>query len=76
MGQDQEQWLQLVQDASANVKAARLLDADWPEGTLEQADEALDAAPATRTCKVASRVCRLVRVRPRPCARLLPCTSR
>jgi hypothetical protein len=47
MGQDQDQWLQLVQSASANVKQARTLDADWPEGTLEQADEALDAALAS-----------------------------
>src|SRR4051795_10317846 len=46
MGKDQARWLQLVQDASANVKAARLLDADWPEGTLEEADDALDAALA------------------------------
>jgi hypothetical protein len=44
MSTDQQQWLTLVEDASANVKAARLLDADWPAGTLETADEALDAA--------------------------------
>lgn len=41
---DQTKWLELVNNASANVKAARLLDADWPAGTLEQADAALDAA--------------------------------
>ncbi len=44
MGADQAQWTTLVQDASAKVKAARLLDADWPEGSLEDADAALDAA--------------------------------
>lgn len=46
MGTDQAQWTTLVQEASANVKAARLLDADWPAGTLEAADEALAAALA------------------------------
>jgi hypothetical protein len=46
MGADQAQWTTLVQDASAKVKAARLLDADWPAGSLEDADAALDAALA------------------------------
>ncbi len=46
MGTDQAQWTTLVQDASAKVKAARLLDADWPEGSLEDADDALDEALA------------------------------
>lgn len=41
---DQARWLELVNNASANVKAARLLDADWPAGTIETADAALDAA--------------------------------
>ncbi len=46
MGADQTQWITLVQDAAAKVKAARLLDADWPAGSLEDADAALDAALA------------------------------
>lgn len=46
MAQDQAQWTALVQDASAKVKAARLLDADWPAGSLEDADAALDDALA------------------------------
>lgn len=41
---DQAQWLALVQTASAQVKKARTLDADWPPTTLEQADAWLDAA--------------------------------
>lgn len=46
MAKDQAQWTQLVQDASTKVKTARLLDADWPAGSLEDADVALDAALA------------------------------
>lgn len=46
MSTQQAQWLQLVQGASQSVKAARLLDADWPAGSLEAADAALDAALA------------------------------
>ena len=46
MRTDQAQWTTLVQDASAKVKAARLLDADWPAGSLEDADDALDEALA------------------------------
>jgi hypothetical protein len=44
MATQQAKWLQLMQAASQNVKAARILDADWPPGTLEEADAALDAA--------------------------------
>lgn len=46
MGADQAQWNTLVQSASAAVKRARQLDADWPAGTLEDADDALDEALA------------------------------
>jgi hypothetical protein len=42
----QSQWLGLVQTASAQVKKARTLDADWAPGTLEAADFALDATLA------------------------------
>jgi hypothetical protein len=44
MATQQPEWLELVQAASANVKGARLLGADWPPGTLEAADADLDAA--------------------------------
>jgi hypothetical protein len=42
MATQQAEFLQLVKAASQNVKAARLLDADWPPGTLERADVALE----------------------------------
>jgi hypothetical protein len=45
-GSQQAEWQARVQTASSTVKAARLLDADWPVGTLEEADAALDAALA------------------------------
>ena len=44
MGSQQAEWLSLVQDAAGKVQRARTLDADWPAGTLEAADEALQAA--------------------------------
>lgn len=46
MGTDQAKWTTLVQGAATAVRQARLLDADWPAGTLEDADAALTAALA------------------------------
>lgn len=46
MGADQARWTTLVQSASDSVRQARTLDADWPPGTLEEADDALTAALA------------------------------
>lgn len=44
MSTQQAEWLALVQQASRDVQAARLLDAEWEPGTLEAADYALTAA--------------------------------